>query len=265
MPPQPTHARMSPEEVIENYYLRHLFEDADNSLYESAQLSHILHYQSARYSHIMLNERTIEARGKEMSEIFDRVDAEQLLKKQLDELLEQGIPAAEMHQIIERLQLDPITDMPRNRITDSQLVTPRTVTVERVPDERSRVPTLPTGMEGPLSQGTESPQPIMQFREKAKAYFISGGWTEEDFNHLVGDPALRELTPDGQVESETEMLRRLIALALGEQVHDIIPETMESVKLGPILDNGCPFHVVRAYIDKHRKKHRKGRNSGQCG
>ncbi|KAL0640394.1 hypothetical protein Q9L58_000676 [Maublancomyces gigas] len=255
---------MPPEEVIENYHLRHWSEDADNFLYESPQLSHIQYYQSARYSHIMLNERTVEARGKEMSELFDRVDAEQLLKKQLDELLEQGIPDAEMHQIIERLQLDPITDTPRSRITDSQLVTPRTVTVGRASDEGSTVPTLPTGMEGPLSQGTESPQPIMQFREKVKAYFISGGWTEEDFNHLVGDPALRELTSDGQVESETEMLRRLIALALGEQVHDIIPETVENTGLGPILDNECPFHVVRAYIDRHSKKHRKGRNSGRC-
>lgn len=200
----------------------------------------------------MLNERTVEARGKEMSEILHHVDAEKLLKKQLDELLEQGIPAAEMHQIIERLQLDPITDTPKSRITGSQLVTPRTVM--GVSNEGLTVPTPPTGMEGLTSQGTECPQPMVQFREKAKEYFIAGGWTETDFNHLVGDPALRELTPDGRVESETEMLRRLIALALGEQVHDIIPEAVENTELGPITDNGCPFHVVRAYIDSHSKK-----------
>lgn len=261
MPPQPTHSHVSPEEVIKNYYLRHPFEDTDNSLYGSAQLSRIIRYEPTRRPHILLNKCTIEARGNEMNELLNRVGTEQLLKKRLDELQEQGIPAAEMHQIFEKLQLDPVTSTPRSRITDSQLVTPRTVMRECVSDEESAVSIPSTTLEGSPSQGVED-SAMIEFRENAKAYFIAGGWTEEDFNHLVGDQALRELTADGQVESETEMLRRLIAVALGEQVNNIIPEAVEDVGSGHILDNGCPFHVVRAYIStgtKRNTRRRRGR------
>lgn len=251
---QPTYARVSPKEVIENYYLRHSFEYADNSFYESPYLSSILHYESTRCSYIFLSERTVEARGKEMSELLDRVDAEQLLKKQVD-VPEHGIPTVGLHQMIERLPLDPATDTPRSIVTDSKLVTPSTVTRETVLDEGSIVSTLPTsGLASSLSRLEENPLAVIRFREQAKANFLASGWTEADFNKLVGDEALRQLTADEQFGGDTGALRKLIAMALGEQVHDIVPEAVESTKSEPILDNGCPFHIARAYIDRHSKK-----------
>lgn len=198
-----------------------------------------------------MNERTIEARGKEMSELLDRVDAEQLLKKQVD-VLEHGIPAAELHKMIERLPLDPASDTPRSMVTDSQLVTPSTVIRG---NEGYTVVTLPTcGLESSLSRLEENPLAVIQFREQAKANFLASGWTEADFNKLVGDEALRQLTADEQFGGDTGALRKLIAMALGEQVHDIVPEAVESTESEPISDNGCPFHIARAYIDKHSKK-----------
>lgn len=239
--------------MIENYYLRHSFEYADNSFYES-HLSRILHYESTRYSYISLSERTIEARGKEMSDLLDRVDAEQLLKKQLD-VLEHGIPAAELQQMIERLPLDPATDTPRSMVTDSKLVTPSTVTRETVSDEGPIVSTLSTSdLASSLSRLEENPLAVIQFRDQAKANFLASGWTEADFNKLVGDEAFRQLTADEQVGGDTGALRKLISMALGEQVHDIVPDAVESTESEPILDNGCPFHIARAYFDRHSKK-----------
>lgn len=191
-----------------------------------------------------------------MSELLDRVDAEQLQKKHPD-VPEHETPATEMHQIIAKLQQSLVTDMPESRITDSRLVTPGTVMRETMLDEGSMAST--GGLENPLSQPVENPLAVIRFRDEAKAKFLAYGWTEADFNKLVGDEALRQLTADEQDEGESEVLRKLIALALGEQVHDIVPVAVESTGPKPILDNGCPFHIARAYIDRYNKEFRKGR------
>lgn len=192
-----------------------------------------------------------------MSELLNRVDADQLQKEHLD-VPEHKTPSTEMQQIIEELQRGLVADMPESRITDSQLVTPGTVTRETVPGEGPMVPIPSTGLGGSLSS-VENPLAVIQFRDEAKAKFLAHGWTEADFNQLIGDEALRQLTTDGQTEGESEVLRGLIALALGEQVHDIVPVAVESTEPKPILDNGCPFHIARAYIDRYNKKLRKGR------
>lgn len=186
----------------------------------------------------------------------NRADAEQLQKKRLD-VLERKMPVVEMHRIIKKLQQDLVADMPESRVTESRLVTPGTVMREKVSDEGPMVSISPTGdLEDSLGQPVENPLAVIQFRDEAKAKFLSHGWTEADFNKLVGDEALRQLTADGQVEGESGVLRKLIALALGEQVHDIVPVAVENTGPKSILDNGCPFHIARAYIDKYNKEFR---------
>lgn len=278
MPPPLTHAYLSPKEVIEDYYRRHSLEDVDDLLDESPQLSHILCYESARRSRILLNERTVEARGKEMGELLAHFDIEQLAKKkkkkekkkkkkkkeekkkekQLNEPGRSSISIAEMYQIIEELQLDLAPGMPESIITDSQLVTPRTVA-----GEKSKVSVLLTcGLEGPLGQGEKASKSMMRFRERAKAGFIAEGWTEIDFDQLVGGRMSGQLGTDGRSEIEMEMLKKLLAMAMEEQI-DFLPEVVEDGGSKPIKDSGCPFHMNRAYINRLSKKEGLAKGGGR--